>query len=180
MRRIILSLFVVMFATLQLSSQTETFVKTMNSNGSRMLYKHIESFNKSKNCLVDYSEAEVPQFIEISHRVMDKGMQDSNYLGEVKKVLLNNLSTDSLNLLYNHNVRLFYTIDNEGNIYDISFSKPVSVEKDLSDALLEQIIGLIKTIEFTVDIKQYAPFFGQGNIWKSLTITPDYWRKSNE
>ena len=48
MRRIILSLFVVMFATLQLSSQTETFVKTMNSNGSRMLYKHIESFNKSK------------------------------------------------------------------------------------------------------------------------------------
>ena len=184
MRRTTLSLIVVLWTSVQIWGQNDVFVKEINRDGSRIIYKHTETFNRNKDILLEYSKFESAQLVESAYRIMDMELAKVKYLDAVKKIFYDKLLANELFLLYNNKVRLFYTIDNEGNIYDVFFSMPLTAEQYIEEKLLERIVKLIMDIEISIKMEQYRLLRQQSeingsNIWTKMTITHGYWKSDN-
>ena len=181
MKRTTFLMVIIFIASLSVTGQNVHLSKVYDEKNNNVLYKYTESF-KTKDELCDYASYDIPSFADGARTIINMELFEKKYYEEVKRVVCQNISNDSLSTLFKHKINLLYIIDCKGEIYDLYFSAPAEAAQEIQTELLEHIASIIiKEIQFSADLNRHHPTYKkeaekEKYIWTSVVIPLSYWK----
>lgn len=131
------------------SQGIEGYERVMFKN--RVIYNHILSHEKKKTHLFDFDTLESFEQIDAANKIMNAMMAEQGYKSSLRRGFINNLTNNECNTMYNHDIKVFYKLDANGNVYDVGFILKEDSEGEISKILFDKIVQTIESKSFKID-----------------------------
>lgn len=175
---IIISLFM-LFASIEICAQ-DMIGYEREVVKDKVIFYHMNSHKKSKGHLFDFDTLESFEQADGANKIMRSIMEKQDYSATIKSGFMKNLTNAEHFVMHEQNIKVFYKLDADGNVYDIGFILKESAEEKISKVLFDKVVNVLEETPFEIKTEELPTIYKNAasngkRIWTSMMLPSHFW-----
>ena len=147
---------------------------------NKVIIYHIESHTKPQGHLFDFDTLESFEQADGANKTMRATMEKQDYSATIKSGFTKNLTNAERSVMHEQNIKVFYKLDADGNVYEIGFILKESAEEKISKVLFDKIVSVLEDTPFEVKTDELPTIYKNAasngkRIWTSMMLPSHFW-----
>lgn len=166
MKYFILLSFLIFTNSLYANEHSEEYQKITTDRN--IVYRHVPSCRKNKANLISGDNRE----LDVLRYEMYRKLANIGYLESLKQWFNNYATAETLQILREYTILIKVTIDEFGELYDITFITKKETEHILSENLMDEIVDILNLHKSSIPSVETNK---NSRRWTTLSLGPNFW-----